>query len=382
MLDRFGYAPHCLFLAQHPTETAGDFPLWMHLGGDAARSKAVLKLTVEDDPIVEIVAECDEERWRVKAVKANLPKLLHGHNGRPVKNPEEFSLGLTRLAHVLKFVVHSDGHDRVIPGIGSGNQAHLLGTEVMLQVPDPGLKLVWASHSSRRRGQRGPNSIRAGQSTKTSGRIAVAFYDKGLQMEGKLKIPRSQLPDITRVEVKARKGSDLAMEAARLLGKNPNLIKGLASLSFNDAFDLVIRNLALMEGFNWSTGAPKQLKMTKTARMLIHSLGSDIRSPERFEQVLEAYIRNERPCKRTRSETEKQLRSWAVTCHLPALETVVPQRWDQVRNADIPWIKREQTFAKLVRKLNLPSAPDPQVAEVWSQTQFLTELSPSTLKIG
>ena len=332
----------------------------------------VLRLMVEKEPIVRVVAaQTNDTRWRIERVRANLPSLLRGHNGRLISSKDEYYLALTRLQHVLKMLVSKEGHDRLLPGLDPENSGHLLNTEVALQVADPGQRLVWASHSSHRKGQRGPNRIYPGESTRTPGRIGLSIYDKVRQMAKKDRMISTSGLEATRAEVIALKGSDLAMEMARMKALDPKSHQHIATISFEDAFKFFTRNIGLMDGFRWQPSAPSR-ELSRTSQTIITTLGPHILDANRVEGALHAYAEGQTPCVKTRRRTERQVRGWAAKCHLPSLADVLQDCWDNVRLLDVPWPRQEENFARLAGELNFPNEVDPRIQTAWSITRFVT----------
>lgn len=377
MLDQFGFAPSRAFLTREAagveTITEG-FGSWRRIEARSGSTALVVEFRMGNDPIVRIHAAPERAGlWRVRKIRANLPSLLHGHNGRSIASQQDYFLALTRLEALVARVIEPQSGAYILPGQRTDPAGHLLGVEAMIQVVDEGQRLLLASHSSRRKGQRGPNRVYPGQSTKTAGRISVAVYDKVMEMAKKKAAFYYPGPPVTRIEVIAKKGSDLAMELARMKDLSPADYQVISTLAYEDAFSLVIRNLKFMIGFNWGSSMLDVAKFNRTSRHLISGLGSDVKNPIRVEQALENYLKNEKPCARTANRIEKEIRSWAVACHMPSVADIVPEKLEDLRSVCIPWPQREQEFSDIATKYGLPLISDANIVSAWSQSRLLVK---------
>lgn len=116
---------------------------------------------------------------RLCGIEANLPAILHGHNGRLIKGQDDMILALTLVRNLVKFLVHPDDHHLILPGREQGNNGFIRGVECPLQLQDPENELLLAAHFTSCRHFQKASLIFPGESIchRSSG-LDLAFYDK------------------------------------------------------------------------------------------------------------------------------------------------------------------------------------------------------------
>ena len=342
-----------------------------HYQGAANRSGRI-SLAHSLDDIELLRAACfklDDGRWLVKRVRCNLPKLLHGHNGRVLENEAEAALALTRLRWILKPVVLDADWGRIVPGVGGDNSGYIDYLETTAQVNDPGGRLIRASHIARLPYQRFPSCVYYGESTRASQReIAVAVYDKLAEAKFSMPVP-GHSP--TRVEVILRHGERLAKEVA--LARRTSLAPGcqVATLSFDDAYRVHQNIVRTMTGFRWSVDPADLRTLNSSALLMVIGLGDALGDPFRVDDTLQAYRRVVGPTDRHFRTISKQVREIAGRLVAPDIEDQLPANRSDLETVNVVNPAIEDRFACHMSSIGAPMEPDEDILGAWSSTAFV-----------
>lgn len=178
MIDFIKLQPDRLYLsnpAANTTVTVPGFSRMTYSESGKPGANQTLAFCVDRYRLVKVVTtRLEDNRFWVKCIEANLPALVHGHNGRQLADAGDLHLALTRLRHIVAMVVRHNDHDRIVPGIGPGNQGWIRQVECFRQFVDPDQQILRASHFGRMKNQQKPNGVYYGQSTRLAARSACA----------------------------------------------------------------------------------------------------------------------------------------------------------------------------------------------------------------
>jgi hypothetical protein len=383
LIDRLHINPDRLFLTPAAADgkcTIKWFLRWSHVKGSEPKRSLVLSLVIDRYRIVRIVCHrLEDGRWWVRRIEANLPALVHGHNGRPLTTVCDVALALTRLAFIVSLAVNAEGHGRIIPGVGANNQGHLAFVECMIQFCDTQQQFLYASHTGRLRNQQQPTGVYFGESSKFSKReIGLSIYDKCRQLRSGTVFPAGA--EATRVEAIIKNPVRLAKDAAATQAFSGAQGPLVATLSPSTAYAILRLNLESLSGFGWLADCDSLSKLTKTASLIIAGLGNSITDSHRIELALENYRRIQQPGIRQSRKVESEVRAFAFNLTAPRARDLIPRDPSDLKWAAVHWPEREAEFAALMRDMDAPNEPDPAIAAAWSGTSFLkAEPHPGTL---
>lgn len=372
MYDRIIYRPDTVYLTEEATqkETTNDlFGRWNYINGKRGCTEIVLNFSLGRYPIVRISAlRLQSGHCWVKKVTANLPSLIHGHNGRPLCDQDEYFLALTRLAHVLKMVTREDGHHRLLPGIGSLNQGYFQGIECFAQVEDPSYRFLRAASLARKKHQKRAPRIYPTESIRfRSQQLDLQVYDKTTQMRGFSEV------EATRIEAIFKKPERLAKEALRHLGLKMVREQVVATLNFSTGYGLLLQEVKQLSGFGWPADETELEKLNPTARHLIRTLRDDICDPCKLELALETYITGEKPCRKTARLVQRQMHAYAATRVVPTIDAYLPPRLDEVKWSAVADPSRESEYQSLLQTIQAPDKPDPLIAQAYAATKLINQ---------
>lgn len=338
--------------------------------GPEQASSLILQLLFKEEPLVTVLAHrLDDGRWRVPCLDFNVPRLVFGHNGRPVRTGHNFALALTRLQHFVSQVVRSECHGRIIPGVGTDNFGYIKYIEMMIQIEDPGHKLLVASHLARYLYQHKSPVVCWEQSTRTKRReLSFSFYDKVAQAQG-WSVPEGPL---TRVECIVTTACRLAKEVMKTQIYQGSPGKVVSTLSWETAYAILRRNLGDFSGFGNLPEVDKS-KVCKTTRNLIAGLGNRLTDPHAVDLALEHWKKIDEPKERTLRSVTKELRSFAVASTLTNADEIICPDMADLRWADVRHFLDDEEFGTFIRDAGAPLVPDPEILAAWSQTTLLRE---------
>jgi hypothetical protein len=383
MIDRLKYQPDRLYLCDEAvdrTSTIEGFGRMVNTEGRTVGGTIVLRFRVARYPILCITAiKVRDGRWWVKWVTANLPALLHGHNGWPLADARELYLALTRLRHIVTRVVAPEGHPRIIPG--TGNKGWLREVECFRQIVDEDHRVLIASHFARLDHQQRPTRVYFGESSKFHTRpLELSIYDKGKEMTYGLPVPEGI--NATRLEAIFRNEDSLvkAAKATREYSGAPGPV--VSTLAPDTALAMVDRALARLSGFGWMAEFTELPQLCKSARIIAAALGDAIHEPHRLELALEHYLEAVRPGVVTAKNVGKQLRAYSASTHMNHSARSAVIHIGSLPVAQVRWSQREMEFAVLMRDIGAPDEPEPDIVMAWSQTTFLREVPAACELIG
>ena len=373
-MDRIRLIPDRLILteeAANRSSTRERFDRWLHALGKQHSDSMVLALGCAAYPFLRIICHrLDSGDWRVSCVDANLPSHLHGHNARPIRNDEDLALALTRVRHFVSLVVTPDCHRRIIPGVGWDNKGYVRNVEAMVQIQDPDHRLLVGSHVASMKHQHEHPLVKWGQSTRWSAdALTFTLYDKHAQRKsGRLDPPGIQS---TRIECSPKNCKRLAQDVAATGLFQGDAGEVVRTLSLRTAYAVLRQNLARVSGCGPVIG-DLPAKLSKPARHLLMGLGTRVNVRHEVDLVLENYRRSG-PCERTFRTVSGEVRATALRMMAPDPSALVPPDLEDLRWSDLRLPADESAFATLVRDLEAPAVPDPEILEAWSRTTFLTK---------
>ena len=298
--------------------------------------------------------------WHVTCIDANLPALLHGHNGRPLRTSGELALSLTRLRHFAKLVTRSDSREHLTPGLGFSNHAYIRTVECMVQLQDAGHRFLKASHVTCLPNQRKSPLICWGQSTLfKSVKFDLSIYDKSAQRRaaGVVLPPDTQG---TRVECKIKCPARLADEVNAI-----GLFRGeggevLRTLSLETSYAIVRRQLTRMSG--WAMTPAEALRDLPTpARNLAIGLGDRIGQPHVLDKALADYRAASAPCQSTWSRVTKSLRAYSTVAVGGNSPLHLPDALDDVPWSDLALYRTERDYQRFLVETDAPMEPCPAI---------------------
>ena len=151
---------------------------------------------------------------RLCGIKANLPNILHGQNGRLIKSQDELVLALTLLRHIVKVFVHPEDHHLILPGRTPRNSGYIHAIEIPVQIVDAQSELLLAAHLTACKNFTKTSQLFPGESiTHRSSGLDIAFYDKVLESKDGQPVPTGY--GVTRIEARFRNPKRFA-ESIRL----------------------------------------------------------------------------------------------------------------------------------------------------------------------
>lgn len=372
-MDRIRFIPDRVYLTDEASDrstTVEGFERRVVGKGKTKPESLILTLSLGSYQFLRIIAHrLDDGRWRVTCLDVNLPAHLYGHNGRAIRTDDELALALTRVKHFVSKVVRPECWDRIIPGVGRGNRGFIQYVEAMVQIQDPGHRLILGSHVAHMSNQHGRQLVVWGSYTRFKGtEVAITVYNKAGQRKKGILVP--DLIDSTRLECTVKNSRRLAQEcvvAGDYVG-NPGEV--LCTLSLLTAYAILRRNLGRMSGLG---SRPDDIlrNLSSTARHLVLGLDSRISKPHAVDQLLERYRQACCPCPSTFASVSKQVRSHALVRIAPEVLSLLPADMDLLKRSDVtmPWTEKD--FDILLHDTGAPVAPEPEILAAWSQTTFL-----------
>lgn len=372
-MDRIRYIPDRIFLTDEASDrstTVEGFERRVVGKGKTKPESLILTLSLGSYEFLRIIAHrLDDGRWRVACLDVNLPAHLYGHNGRAIRTDDELALALTRVKHFVSKVVRPECWDKIIPGAGRGNRGFIQYVEAMVQIQDPGHRLILGSHVAHMANQHGRQLVAWGSYTRFKGtEVAITIYDKAGQRKKGILVPA--LIDSTRMECTVKNPRRLAQEGmatGEYVGKPGEV---LCSLSLRTAYAVLRRNLGKLSGLGCRPDDTLR-NLSSTARQLILGLGSRISKPHAVDQLLENYRQACSPCLSTFTSVSKQVRSHAYAWIAPDALSLLPADMDLLKRSDVRMPRTEKDFDILLRDTGAPMAPEPAILAAWSQTTFL-----------
>ena len=366
--DRLHLAPS----AVKPKMVPDGFSRSHHQGAANRSGRLTLTCHYENAELFRASAlKLEDGRWQASRFRANLPKLLYGHNGRVLKNEHEVALGFARIRWILRQIIQEADWGRIIPGVGPDNSGYLDYLESTFQINDPDRTLIRASHFARLPYQRFPSCVYYGESTRASLReIRVSIYDKLAESKLGFAEPADSSP--TRVEVIFRNGDRLANEMKHVANVRLADNCKLATLSLDDAFRVHQRVLRSMAGFRWALDPNSVSGLSKTARLLLLGIGDALGDPFRVDEVLDFYNRSERPTERNFRSIAREVRDFAGRAVASDARAQLPDDRLELHTADVVRPDLEDRFARHMESLGAPSEPDADILSAWSATRFVS----------
>lgn len=338
--------------------------------GKKRPASLVLSLRIDRYDFLRIVCHRMENGvWRVSCIDANLPAHLRGDNGSPIRTTDELALALTRLLHFVSMVVLPDCQSKIIPGVGKGNRSFIHYLEAMIQIQDPGHQLLIGSHVANMRYQHKPPMITWGESTTFKSReLSLALYDKKSQRKAGILDPAGV--ESTRIECAIRNAERLAREVKETKAFNGPAGAVVSTMSLESAYAVLRRNIARLSGFGNIVGdLPPGL--SKTSKLLLVGLSSQIDEPHVIDLALENYRRAEAPCSRTLRTITQEVREHAARVIAPDALALLPKDFKALRWSDVRMPGSEWLFDALIANMGAPSNSDPEILKAWSSTTFL-----------
>jgi hypothetical protein len=373
MLDRIRIILDTVYLtdeAANLTTTVDRFVRRVDGEGKMKPASLILFLRINRYAFLRIVCHrMANGTWRVSCIDANLPALLKGDNSSPIRATDDLALALTRLQYFVSLVVHPKCHGRIVPGVGDNNRSYLHYVEAMIQIQDPGHRLLIGSHVANQRYQHKPALVAWGQYTTFKGReISLTFYDKHAQRKIGILDPKGI--DGTRIECIVRNSARLAKEVKATGAFTGTAGEVVSTLSPQSAYAVLRRNLGFTSGFGSIVGE-LPVKLSTPAKLLLMGLASRIDEPGAIDLVLENYQRCQTPGDRTFRTVNKEVREHAHRFIAPDALALVPPDFQDLKWSDVRMPATERDFNVLLRDMGAPSVPDPAIVEAWSKTTFL-----------
>ncbi|MEO8613872.1 MAG: hypothetical protein ABI600_01925 [Luteolibacter sp.] len=386
MLDRIRFLADRVFLteeAAHAARTVKGFKRTVTNEGEIGPRTMVLKFLFGKYPLVRIVAHRPiDGRWRIKLIDANLPALVWGHNGHPIRTDRELALALTRLRYIASLVTSSECQERLIPGIGKGNRGHLSYVEFTGQIQDPEQRLLRSTHVAHRRYQHKHPLVNWKKFTLFDGEeSALKFYDKHAQLRGV--VTPADFP-CTRFELTLKKAERIGRDvsewnASRQRPEPTGSV--VTTLSVRAAYGVLLHSISELSGFGQFPD-PSLVEIKGAAQSILIGLGSRIGDPHAVDEALENYVGLKKPCPKTLQDTTKAVRAYAVKWHEPDFETLLPAALEDVRWSEISLYRTEEDFKQLMREIGAPSEADSAIVTAWSKATLLKSKPDSCELVG
>lgn len=385
MIDRIRFLLDRVFLtedAAHAARTVKGFKRTVTNEGAIGPRTMVLKFLLGNYPLVRIISHrLDDGRWRVKLMDANLPALLWGHNGHPIRTDFELALALTRLQFIAALVTSPESQERLIPGSGKGNRGYVNYMELTGQIQDPKQKLLLSSHMAHRRYQHQHPLVIWEKLTLFKGTESdLKFYDKHSQRRCGLVTPAG-IP-CTRIELTLKNAERLGNEistwnsSGQLSGQTGEVV---TSLSTRTAYGMLRHNITALSGLGLFPD-PSLVEIEGAAQSILIGLGSRIGDPHAVDEALAHYVTLKERCHKTVQDTIRAVRAYAVTWHGPDFHSLLPADLEDVHWSDISMYQTERDFGYLIREIGAPSEPDPAILALWSTTTLLKR-KPNTCEL-
>jgi len=372
-MDRIRLIPDQLFL----TDEAADRNVTTHgfnrrvisRGKERPQSMTLTLANGSHQVFVAIGHRLSDGRWRIGCIDLNLPSLVHGHNGRPIVSQHELILALTRLSHFLRKITIPECHDRLVPGVGYHNLGFISYLEAMIQIQDPGHRLLRSSHVAHLPYQQKPALVGWDESTRFRSRESdLSFYDKHAQRRRGHPIP-ADIPGV-RIEQVLKQPERIVRELVATGAFTGQKGEVARSVSLSSSYALVRQAVSRLSG--WGMMVDDNLsKLSGPARLLILGLGARIVEPYAVEEAIDRYKEACAPCERTLRNVVRAIREYAATytgrCSIP----VLPDDMDDLRISEVRHTGLETDYKSLLSHWEVPSVPDPEIAQAWSVTTFL-----------
>lgn len=296
----------------------------------------------------------------ISKIDANIPGLVHGHNGRLVASEEEYLLGFSVLRRVLLDILGEVASERFLGGAARRLAWRVCQLEVPYQFADPDREIVLESHLSGMKYFRGSALMRPGESTGfRSNELKASIYAKDLDIQRKLGcVPQGG--SVTRVEV--------GYGSSRMIGDW--LLGGRAVpavIPFAELGALLRRTLesritgALANGTKNGGDSRPRGKVAELLRT------ADSGFPEAFHAELERHASGKKPAgsSKFRANVYGRLAALRPFSLLQCLEE--PSR-------DVALPELERRYAETMRTLGfMPDEPDEEVARLFSRIRTYGE---------
>lgn len=338
--------------------------------GKTLPNSITLTLTSDRYKLLTIVAHrLDDGHWRVACADLNLPALVFGHNGRPIRTIRQLALALTRALHFMKLVTRPECHGHLIPGVGTANQGYVKYVECMVQIQDPGHFFLLASHTAHFPYQHKSPLVCWGQWTNfKTVKSDFAFYDKAAQRRAGEVLPAGI--DGTRIEYRIKTPDHLAAEAARTKNFQGTPGEVVRTLSLATSYDVLRHRVSQMAGWGMTPDVTLR-SLPVAARHIALGLGTRITKPHAVDKALADYRTAFDPCESTLRNVTKHLRAYAMTTHCPEPHALLPETMDQLQWSDVTNGWAELEFKNLLSSTEAPMEPCPEILAAWSNTTFL-----------
>ncbi|MCB1132103.1 MAG: hypothetical protein KDN05_13305 [Verrucomicrobiae bacterium] len=307
--------------------------------------------------------------WRLRSIEANLPALLHGHNGVPLLSLHELALSLTRLRAIVSRIAGPDCFPRIIPlGGNRPSLSHIRRIEVFRQFRDPYHRFLTATHLSRMPHQQKPNGVFWGESTKmiTEKKI-LSIYDKTKQSARK-KANRPAHP-VVRFEVKYRSPQVFARDLAAASGAG-SLCPLVSTISPEGVSTLVDHAQSTLLGFKLAQLPGTFDGLSDISKVLLLAAGDAAFDPHGLDHLLHSLRMHLDRGDRTFRTINKEVRSWVMN-HLPNSGLSHRDPVSERPSVPVHFRKREEDFKYFMESTDAPSDPDPDILAAWSATTFL-----------
>ncbi len=322
-----------------------------------------------------------DSRWRLGHLDLNLPALVHGHNGRPIRSNDEVALALTRARHFLKIITTQESHHNLIPGLGRENYGYIHYLEAMIQIQDPGHRLLRASHVATLPHQHKSPMVCWGESTRFRSREAdLSFYDKQAQRRrGRLHPEGIPCLRIERVLKNPERLARELVETGEFAAPPGEVVR---SISLSSSNGVVRRTVARLSGW-WESDTTGLAKLPTPARNLAVGLGARITSPHSVDAALDRYEAACNPCERTLRNVVRALRSYAAlfTAQASLPSNVLPDPC-ALAVSELHDTRAESEYKSLFYHWGIPSVPDPDISDAWSMSSFIAKKPEANQLIG
>lgn len=288
-------------------------------------------------------------------IDANLPALVHGHNGNLITCEADYILALTRLAHLADHILLPKNRGRLFR-VTSRTPCWSFGSvELAAQVVDPDRRIILDSHLSQVKQFVSKPGIYPGESTTFKSTVFdLKAYAKDLQMNQR----EVELPPITRVEINFKRMRPLL----RLIGTNDGVrLTALPFQSLLPAMHHLIKD-RLVGGL----AAPSpRCKSPRGAARRISDLWP---TPAILHAALHAEL------KLRKGSKASKLRSTVFDFFAHKCETNLPELFaktvDQFPHAVVRLPETEEHFNWVAETLGWPMSPDPEIARCFSEMRI------------
>lgn len=338
---------------------AGGRPQYMRLTLKCGRSRL---LTIIAHPLL-------DWRWKATGIRANLPALRWGHNGRPLRRAVDLALALTRLKHFVGKVTSPGGHHLVVPGVGQDNSSYIKSVELMIQIVDPRHRFLRATHQMAVTFQHKAPLVVWGESTRfVQDATDFSIYDKIAALKGSCPNPLGCAQ--TRVECFIKDPVRLARDVGLALSRPLADETVVSTLSVEDGYG-VLRHLLACRLKLPGLGVQPSRGLSKTASLLILGLGRHLDEPGAVNSLLDDYRATLNPGDRTYRGVAAEVRAAAIERVLPSVPSLLPESFDSLAWADADLPAAQRDYDAFLTEWQAPHEPDPQILAAWSVTSFL-----------